>query len=93
MNAAIVAWDPPDCRTSNGRITNYRVLVTSPEPWVTQNVSSVAWYTGIMVTELVPFTFHWVEVTALNTAGEGPGVEVSFTTLPSGKSFQPAFPH
>ncbi|XP_054920680.1 netrin receptor DCC-like [Dermacentor andersoni] len=81
--SAVASWQAPDCRSVNGPITSYVVLLTSPEEWAAVELSRRQVETTVEMNALVPFTEYKLSVSPENSAGTGPAANVTFKTAPS----------
>ncbi|XP_075528849.1 receptor-type tyrosine-protein phosphatase kappa-like isoform X2 [Dermacentor variabilis] len=81
--SAAASWQAPDCRSVNGPITSYVVLLTSPEEWAADELSRRQAESTVEMSGLVPFTEYKLSVSAENSVGMGPAANVTFKTAPS----------
>ena len=83
-SSVLVTWAPPP--TPNGIITSYAIYVNYTDGSPVESIQSRSSSTSYIVTNLQPYQFIVVEVSASTSAGEGPRSEpVSGRSTEEGK--------
>ncbi|XP_064476697.1 receptor-type tyrosine-protein phosphatase S-like isoform X2 [Ornithodoros turicata] len=80
---ATVTWKEPDCALSHGAIKGYKLKLRMDAPQKGQDRAYNTTVTSITFNGLSPFTNYSLELSAWNTAGDGPAVFAVFRTGPS----------
>ncbi|XP_064476286.1 phosphatidylinositol phosphatase PTPRQ-like [Ornithodoros turicata] len=80
---ATVTWKEPDCALSHGAIKGYKLKLRMNAPQKGPDRAYNITVTSITFNGLSPFTNYSLELSAWNTAGDGPAVFAVFRTGPS----------
>lgn len=85
-NTIYTSWIDIPLKSHNGELRGYHVKYKKYFE-TTWNIKFVDYgYTSCTLTDLKPFTLYWIDVVAVNDAGEGPPDYAIVKTLEGGKS-------